>query len=71
MLLTLSPGLVFFQVFKDVCVCVCVCVRVCVCGGKGGLKGDLKSPLPKLCYASHKAEPWHSYTLPKEDPKNV
>ena len=39
-------------------------------GGRGGL-GFLAS-LPKICHTmSYNDETWHSYTLPKEDPKNV
>ena len=28
-------------------------------------------PLPKICHISYNDETWHSYTLPKEDPKNI
>ena len=35
-------------------------------GGGGG-------PLPKIChtYPSYNDETWHTYTLTKEDPKNI
>ena len=36
--------------------------------GGGGQKG---SPLPKICHTSYNDETWHSYTLPKEDQKNI
>ena len=29
------------------------------------------APLPKIRHTSYSNETWHSYTLPKEDPKNV
>ena len=32
---------------------------------------DFLFPLPKICHISYNDETWHSYTLPKEDPKNV
>ena len=28
-------------------------------------------PLPKICDTSYNDETWHSYTLPREDPKNI
>ena len=28
-------------------------------------------PLSKICHTSYNDETWHSYTLPKEDPKNM
>ena len=28
-------------------------------------------PLPKICDISYNGETWHSYTLPREDPKNI
>ena len=37
--------------------------------GEGGVK---KAPLPKnLSHISYNDETWHSYTLLKEDPKNI
>ena len=30
-----------------------------------------KSPLHKLSHICYNDETWHSYTLPKEDPKNI
>ena len=37
--------------------------------GWGG--GPKWSPLPKICHTSYNDETWHSYTLPKEDPKII
>ena len=28
-------------------------------------------PLPKICHTSYNDETWHTYTLLKEDPKNI
>ena len=43
-----------------------------ICAGENIASRDtneeLEEPQEILCY---KAETWHSYTLPKEDPKNV
>ena len=36
-----------------------------------GWGGTKNAPLPKICHSSCKDETWHSYTLPKEDPKNI
>ena len=33
--------------------------------------GAKRSPLSKICHISYNDETWHSYTLPKEDPKTV
>ena len=33
--------------------------------------GGGKKTLPKICHTSHNDETWRSYTLPKEDPKNI
>ena len=38
-------------------------------GGEGGAKTP--ASLYKICHTSYKDEPWHSHTLPKEDPKNT
>ena len=39
-------------------------------GWRGG--GIKKAPPPKnLSHISYNDETWHSYTLPKEDPKNI
>ena len=48
------------------------CVYVCVKGG-GGVGGGSgqKVPLPKICHTFLQDETWHSYVLPKEDPKNI
>ena len=41
-------------------------------GAPHGWMGDKKAPPPKnLSLISYNDETWHSYTLPKEDPKNV
>ena len=45
------------------------CVYVCVKGGGGG--SGQKVPLPKICHTFLQDETWHSYVLPKEDPKNI
>ena len=47
--------------FGAACRCVCVC-RL----------GEQKAPHPSynLSHISYNDEAWHSYTLPKEDPKN-
>ena len=38
--------------------------------GEGG--GSKMAPLPKnLSHISYNNVTWHSYTLPKEDPKNI
>ena len=47
--------------------CVCVCLGVG--GGRGGW--GQKVPLPKICHTFLQDETWHSYVLPKEDPKNI
>ena len=31
----------------------------------------LFAPVPKICHISYNDEIWHSYTLPKKDPKNI
>ena len=36
--------------------------------GRGGKKA---LPLQNLSHISYNGEAWHSYTLPKDDPKNV
>ena len=33
--------------------------------------GNKKAALPKFCHTSYNDETSHSYTLPKEDPKNI
>ena len=34
--------------------------------------GAKRSPLPKICHSyPTNDETWHSYSLPKEDPKNI
>ena len=33
--------------------------------------GGQKAPKPKICHTSYNDETWHSYTLAKEDPKNI
>ena len=33
--------------------------------------GFLAPPLQSLSHISYTDETWHSYTLPKEDPKNI
>ena len=34
--------------------------------------GGKKAPLPKICHMlSYNDETWYSYTLPKENPKNI
>ena len=33
--------------------------------------GCQKGPLPKIVHISYNDETWHSYILPKEDPKNI
>ena len=39
-------------------------------GAAHGWRGK-KAPLPNICHAyPNNDETWHSYTLPKEDPKN-
>ena len=37
-------------------------------GTAEGWGGGKKDPPPKIC---HNDETWHSYTSPKEDPKNI
>ena len=32
-------------------------------------EGDFLAPLPKIRHTSYNDVTWHSYTLPKEDPK--
>ena len=40
-------------------------------GGGVGRRGGGEGPPPKnLSHISHNDETWHSYSLPKEDPKN-
>ena len=39
------------------------------CRGCSRKEGELKGPLPKICYISYNDETWHSHTLPKEDVK--
>ena len=41
-------------------------------GGRGqGGGGQKNSLFPKLCHISNNDEAWHSYTLIKEDSKNI
>ena len=41
-------------------------------GGGGGGGGGQKGPPPKnLSHIPYNDETWHSYTLPKEDPKYI
>ena len=41
-------------------------------GAGGGVGGGQKSPTPlNVSHISHNDETWHSYTLPKEDLKNI
>ena len=39
--------------------------------GKGGGEGGKKAPLPKICHTHLTMIQLGSYTLPKEDPKNI
>ena len=38
--------------------------------GWEGQKGK-NTYLPNTCHISYNDETWHSYTLPKEEPKNI
>ena len=40
------------------------------CDGAAHEWGTKRSNLPKICNISYNDETCHSYTLPKEDPKN-
>ena len=43
-----------------------------VAHGWGGGGGGGRTPLYKICYTyPNTDETWHSYTSPKEDPKNI
>ena len=39
--------------------------------GCSRMGGGLFAPFPKTCHTILQYETWHSYTLPKEDPKNI
>ena len=38
-----------------------------ICGQGGGKRPSF----PKICDTSYNDETWHTYTLPKEDPRNT
>ena len=37
----------------------------------GGMGMGKKVPIPKICHTSYNDKSCHSYTLPKEDLKNI
>ena len=66
-------GLLLFLIYINPIQAFSVCSQMDGGGGGAGVKGPppKKAPLPKICDTSYNDEVWHSYTLPKEDPKTI